>query len=77
MFSANLMLSGSIFHRVQAQVPAIVLTVETASKFERDDWSCLGCLACMSNKSNKSKYEGCLDESLVGDCTYFKYDAVI
>ena len=64
MFSAILMLSGSIFPRVgtvteKAQVSAFVLTLGAASKFELDHWSCLGCLDGMNNKS---KYEGCLDE---------------
>ena len=41
MFSADLMLSVGISHRVdaateKARVPAFILTLETASKFELD-----------------------------------------
>ena len=50
MFSGDLILSGSIFHRVcaatgKAEVTAFVLTLGTASIVELDDWSCLCCLA--------------------------------
>ena len=66
MFSAVLVLYGSVFHRLgaetdAAQIPAFVLTLGTASKFELDDRSCLCCLAGLSVAS---KYRGCLDEKV-------------
>ena len=50
MFSADLTLSGSVFHRAdvtteKARVLALVLTLGTANKFELNDRSCLCCLA--------------------------------
>ena len=67
MFSADLMLSGSVpwvLHRVnavteKARASAFVVTLGTASKFELDDQSCLCCLAGVNIEG---KYGGCLDE---------------
>ena len=58
MFSADLLLSCSIFHKVcaatgKAQVTAFVLSLGTASIFELDDWSCLCCLAGVSIESKQ------------------------
>ena len=58
MFSTDLILSGSIFHRVcaatgKAEVTAFVLTLGTASTLELDDWSRLCCLAGVSSECHK------------------------
>ena len=43
----------------KVRVPGFVFILETASKFELDDRSCLCCLAGVSIER---KYGGCLDE---------------
>ena len=50
------MLSLSVFHRVgaaieKAPVPAFVLILATASKFEFDNLSCMCCVAAVSIES--------------------------
>ena len=64
MFSADLMLLGSVFHRVgveteKTRIPVFVLSLGRGSKFDLHDRNRLCCLA---GASVESKYEGCLDE---------------
>ena len=64
MYSANLLLSRIVFHRVgaateKARVPVFVCTLGTTSKYELDDRSGL---CCLGGVSIESKYEGYLDE---------------
>ena len=75
MLSADLMLSGSVFHRVCAatekgRVPAFVLTLGTTSTFELDDRSRLCGPAGMNNEGTYEGYNS--DCMIINDyCTCY------